>query len=947
MRIISMMFVLLVAAMQAFATGNISGKVSDGKNGEAIIGATIMVKGTTRGTQTDVDGNFNLPIDAGTYTIEIKYIGYQTKEVDDIKVTDNNTVTVNTTITEAKATELQEVVVRSSLKKENISSLYLIQKNSAAISDGISADVIKKSPDRSTGEVLKRVSGTTIQDNKFVIIRGLSDRYNTGMVDNAVLPSTEPNRKAFSFDIIPASMVDNIIITKAATPDLPGDFAGGVINILTKEIPEQNFNTISLGTSYNTVSTFKDFKSGYRSSTDFLGFDDGSRKLPEGNLPSTKAIQSGLSSEQNVNAINQLNNNYTVKERKALPGINLQATSGRVYSLKGSRRIGFIAGVNYAHTETREPNMDRIYNDFTYGDNAYKYSSNLGGLLNIGYSTAKSKIVLKTLYNQIFDDYYLERTGINGTSSKYVKYTAYDLLQKSLFKTSLEGEHRMGVGQSKLGWLVTYNRVTNDQPDQRKLVYSKPMDASNDPSVPMLAEVGTSGKSNNRLYSKLGENIYAANLNYTLPLSFLNKTTIKVGAFGQYRQRDFNARFLGLTLNEIKLDPTEADAIKSRSAETLFGKDLVDKNYYTLVEGTLPSDAYDANSTTAAGYLMLDNKFTDKLRLVWGARVESFNVKLNSFDVTGNPLHVDKTWVDVLPSANLTYSLTDKINLRGSYYKTVARPEFRELAPFAYYDYELSALSYGNPNLERSQIHNADLRFEYYPKGGEILSASVFYKHFNNTLEAIVDATNSQLEISTQNFAAAQNIGAEVEIRKNLGFIAKNSGMFKNLTFYANLAYIKSEVKSSYVDITTNQTIETKRPLTGQSNYVINTSLGYAAMQGKLNFNVLYNRIGPRIYLVGNAKGGNNTLGNVWENPRNVLDGQVSYNLSKRSELRLNAKDILNAKIFMYYDQNRNDKFDNPAIFNKESTNRPTNQDYVLKEFKPGTTFSLTYTYKF
>lgn len=945
MRIISMMFVLLVAAMQAFATGNISGKVSDGRNGEAIIGATIMVKGTTRGTQTDVDGNFNLPIEAGTYTIEIKYIGYQTKEVDDIKVTDNNTVTVNTTITEAKATELQEVVVRSSLKKENISSLYLIQKNSAAISDGISADVIKKSPDRSTGEVLKRVSGTTIQDNKFVIIRGLSDRYNIGMVDNAVLPSTEPNRKAFSFDIIPAGMVDNIIITKAATPDLPGDFAGGVINILTKEIPEQNFNTISLGTSYNTVSTFKDFKSGYRSSTDFLGFDDGSRKLPEGNLPSTKAIQSGLTDQQNINAINQLNNNYSVKERKALPGINLQATSGRAYSLKGSRRIGFIAGLNYVHTETREPNMNRIYDNFSYDDNAYKYSSNLGGLLNIGYTSAKSKLVFKTLYNQIFDDYYMERGGINGSTGSggsYVNYTAYDLLQKSLFKTSLEGDHKIGVGQSKLGWIVTYNRVTNDQPDQRKLVYAKNAD---DPSAPMLAQLSTSGKNNNRLFSKLGENIYSGGLNYSLPLSFLNKTIVKAGVFAQYRERQFDARFLGLTLDELKLSSTEADAIKARPAGSLFDKDLIDKNYYKLVEGTLPSDSYDANSTTAAGYLMLDNKFTDKLRLVWGARVESFNVKLNSYTVSGTPLAVDKTWVDVLPSANLTYSLTNKINLRGSYYKTVARPEFRELAPFAYYDYELSALSYGNPDLERSQIHNADLRFEYYPKGGEIISASVFYKHFNHTLESKVYSVTSQLEISTKNYDAAQNVGAEVEVRKNLGFIAENSKLFNNLTFYTNLAYVKSRVIGYDTSTVTGAITKIDRPLTGQSNYVVNASLGYAAMEGKLNLTVLYNRIGPRLYLVGDMDKSSTLLGNAWELPRNVLDAQISYNLSKRSEIRFNAKDILNAQYQFYYDQNRNNKFDNASI-SKERVLDP-HKDYLLKSYKPGTTFSLTYTYKF
>ena len=275
MRIVYMLLVTLFFSVQAMALGKISGKITDEKTGEPIIGATIIVKGSSEGASTDVDGQFMVSVNEGTYTIVVKYIGYQAKEVSDVRVTNNATTTVNVAITEAKSQELKEVVVRSSIKKENINALYTIQKNSATISDGISADVIKKSPDRSTGEVLKRVSGTTIQDNKFVIVRGLSDRYNVALVDNAILPSTEPNRKAFSFDIIPSAMIDNIIITKAATPDLPGDFAGGAINILTKETPDQNFNTLSLGFNYNTQSTGQQFKSGYRTGTDFLGFDDG------------------------------------------------------------------------------------------------------------------------------------------------------------------------------------------------------------------------------------------------------------------------------------------------------------------------------------------------------------------------------------------------------------------------------------------------------------------------------------------------------------------------------------------------------------------------------------------------------------------------------------------------------------------------------------------------
>ena len=941
MRILTMSFLLLLISLKAFSIGTIAGKITDEKTGDPVIGATIVVKGTPKGAATDVDGNFQIQVDAGTYTIQVNYIGYQTKEIEEVKVANNATASINVAITESKSTQLSEVVVRTTMKKENINSLYTMQKNNASISDGISADVIRKSPDRSTGEVLKRVSGTTIQDNKFVIVRGLSDRYNVGMVDNAVLPSTEPNRKAFSFDIIPANLIDNIIITKTATPDLPGDFAGGVINILTKEIPLENFNTISIGGSYNTASTFKTFKSGYRSSTDFLGFDDGARKLPS-DMPSTKSVVTNTDEATSIASINKLNNNFTVKERKALPGMNLQASLGRSYLTKKNNRFGVVAAINYTHNETREPNLERIYDSYDYTDNGYKYSTNLGAMLNLGYSAGNSKIVLKTLYNQIFDDYFLERTGNNSSINKAIEYYAYDLFQKSLFKTSLEGDHKLGKKQSKINWLVAYNRVNNDQPDQRKVQYGKLLSDQNDPSVPFAAEVGTSGKANNRLFSKLGENIYSANVNYTLPLELLNKTTLKLGLATQYRERTFDARFLGLTLNENfgRTPSDEATIIKQQPVGNLFSQTAIDKGYFDLVETTLPSDAYTANSNTNAGYVMLDNKFNDKFRLVWGVRVESFNIQLDSKNNGGAPVTVDKTWVDVLPSANFTYSLNEKINLRASYYKTVARPEFREMAPFAYYDYELSALSYGNQSLERSQIHNADLRFELYPNAGEIFSASVFYKHFDNTLEQSVYATTSQLEISARNYPSAQNVGAEVEIRKSLSFIAPSSRLAKNLSFYANLAYVKSQVIGNDTSAATGAVTKIDRPLTGQSNYVVNTSLTYTAMEGKLNFNILYNRIGPRIFLVGGEN-----LGNVWEQPRNLLDFQVAYNVSKRSELRFNIKDILNAPYFFYYDQNRNDKYDG-IVKNESGFAEPAN-DYILKRFRPGSTFSLTYTYKF
>ncbi|WPV68183.1 TonB-dependent receptor [Chitinophaga sp. LS1] len=926
--------ILLCAILPSFAfdNGRITGKVTDQKTGEPLIGVTVLIQGTTQGTVTDVTGNYTLNIAPGTYTLEFKYMGYQTKAVTEVIVKGSNATSLPVIMDEPTSKNLAEVVIKGSFKQETINALYTQQKNNAAVSDGISADVIKKSPDRSTGEVLKRVSGTTIQDNKFVIVRGLSDRYNVALVDNANLPSTEPNRKAFSFDIIPANMIDNIVITKSATPELPGDFAGGVINVQTKEIPEQQFFDISLGTGFNTVSTFQPFKTGYKTSTDILGFDNGARQLPSA-FPSTTAIVNNqLSAAQTRAAEKSLNNDYRVRERNGAPAINLQGSWGDHWDTKKHGSLGVIAGVTYSHNETVAKDMIRHYDNFDYTDNVYKYSSNLGAVANVGYTTGKSKLVWRNIYNKIFDDNFLYREGDNIGSSKYINYYAFDLIQKSLFKTSVEGDHQVGQGQSKVNWLLSYNKVTNNQPDQRKVSYGRAID---DASAVMVADIGSVGKANSRLFSDLDENIYIASANYSHPFRFLdNKSLFKAGVLGQYRSRDFHARYIGM-----KLDPTKdgGDVVAQRPISTLFGDDVIDQDFYDLNDITSTADEYRATTLTTAGYAQLDNRLSDKIRIVWGVRVESYTMKLKS-PINNASINLDNNWLDVLPSANITYALNERSNLRGSYYRTVARPELREIAPLAYYDYEMSSLINGNINLKRSQIDNADLRYEIFPAAGEVVSGSVFYKYFNNPIESRVTSSGlSQYDVTPYNYPNAYNVGVEVEVRKKLGFIAPHS-FLDNVTFYANVAYIKSVVS----DNTT--TTAKDRPLSGQSNYVVNTSLGYALPNDKLSFNLLYNRIGQRLYLVGEGGGadGSGRLGNIYESPRNLLDFQANLNVSKRSGFRLNIKDLLNARYQFYYDQNGNNKFDNP-VYQKGSIN--SGEDYLLQQYRPGTSFTLTFTY--
>ncbi len=930
MRNLLSLFLCLLIGSQVLAKGRISGTVTDGTSGETLIGVTVSVKhpgkeSSVMGTTTDIDGKFTFEIAAGGYELEVRYVGYQPKVVTDVTVTDGKTTTLSVALTEPKSTDLSEVVITGSLKKESVNALYTMQKNAMAVSDGISADVIKRSPDRSTGDALKRVSGTTIQDGKFVIIRGLSDRYNTALVDNAILPSTEPNRKAFSFDIIPANMIDNIVITKSGTPDLPGDFAGGVINILTKEVPEENFNNISIGTGYNTVATGKKFQSGYRSGTDFLGFDNGARQLPA-TFPTTAGLSrlDANKPEQSVPYLKALNNDFSVHERKALPAINLQGSLGRIYNLGGNSRFGVTAAVTYNHNESIKKDLKRQYDNYDYRDNVYTYSSNLGALLNLGYYVGKSKFTLKTFYNRIFDDNFLYREGTNYSSSKEIKYYAFDLIQKSLFKTTLNGEHQVGQGQSKLSWLVSYNYITNNQPDQRKISYFE----SATPGE-YVADLGTLGKANNRLFGNLNESIWNGNLNYSIPFKFLEKSSLQIGAFGQYRYRDFANRYLGAVINPMHPDANE---IVQRPIQTLFADDVINGNAYSLLDGTGDGDQYEAKTMTLGGYAMMDNKISENLRVVWGARLESYHIDLS----TATKQEVDQRWLDILPSLNLTYSLNTKSNLRASYFRSVARPELREMANLGYYDYELSANITGNTALKRTLIDNVDLRYEWFMNAGEILSASVFYKNFSNTLESQVYGAGSSYDIRPGNYKRGTNIGIEFELRKRLDFIAKNS-FLKNLTYYVNLAYVKSDVTVDSLYI--RGKMVDSRPLSGQAPFVINTSLAYTSNNGKLNMNVLYNRVGQRLTFIGQDR-----FGIVYEAPRNLLDFQVSYAVTKRSEFRLNVKDILNNPVRFYFDQNGDKKYNGSAFKEGKIIE---GEDWLLQEFRPGSTFSLTYSYKF
>lgn len=919
---------LAVAAsttVYAQSSGKLMGTITNSKTGETITGVTVRILGTSRGGSSDVSGKYSIPaLPAGKYTVEYIYVGYSTKQVTEVEIKANDLTNLDIVLDNSEGQVLDQVVVTGSFKKESIGALYSQQKNSALISDGISSEQIRRSPDKNTSEALRRVSGATIQDNKFVVVRGLGDRYNVSMMDGSVLPSTEANRRAFSFDIVPSNLIDKITISKTATPDLPADFAGGAVQITTKDIPDQNFVSFGLGYGYNTASTFKDFLQTKKNFQNYLGFDDGSSNLAT-NMYTREQVKAGLSGKENRLALKSLPNDLSIENKKALPSQNYQFSLGKVKQFENNNKFGALFSVTYRNSQNVLSNVRREWHQYDFTDNQYRFSNNLGALANFGYTFGKNKITWKNLYNKNYDNTYTSRTGIDLGANFDNRFSAYDILEKSLFKSTVDGEHVLSDKNDKIKWTASWSNIKNDQPNQVKLNYVRPMSAANDPSVPFTANLGTIGKQNTRLFAKLNENIYSGEGSYILPINFLTEqSTLKVGAGGNYRKRTFDARFIGFQFNENAFDNVDdINKFLQTPADQIFSAQNINNNYFRYVEIMMNGDKYEASSVTSFGYAMLDQKFNDKFRVVYGLRVENYNVKIDALNVDNMKMveDVNDTKLDFLPSVNFTYSVTPKSNVRASYYRTLARPELRELASFKFYDFEQLGMITGNPDLKRASINNADLRYEIYPSAGEILSISAFYKQFTDAIEPRRYDVTSTPDIRFGNVPKANLYGAELEVRKKLNFV-NDQPFFRNTTAYLNLAFVHSEVTNP----TDQPYLEQKRPMVGQSPYVINGGLQHTALDSKLNLNILYNRIGKRI-----IQPGGQTFASAWEAPRNVLDFQVGYKVLKnKGEFKLNASDILNNSINVYFD-NKVRNISNETWF----------------KYKPGANYSLSFNYTF
>ncbi len=904
----------------------ISGRVHDASNGSPLLGASIVIENSKMGVRTDVEGNFFINLEVGkTYNLLISNVGYQTKLISDVKPAYGESLPLSVSLERGVAT-LENVIVRTNSRRESIASIYSVQKNSSAISDGISAESIKQSPDRNTGEVLKRVSGTSVQDNKFVIVRGLNERYNTSLLNNSVLPSTEPDKKAFSFDIIPASLVDNVTIYKSPTPDLPGDFAGGAVKVTTKDYPTKSLGELTFVVGYNSLTTFKPFyKQNPPGRFDALGYFDNSRLMPGGYYNNRGAEFINLSDGQKLGITKQFPNNYAYQAAcPSQPNFSLSYTGGNTKILGNGNKFGFIYTLGYTAgrrvtDRTRQEYETYGILDYYYNTAGYDSRTITSALVNLSYSYRKSKIALKTLFNNDFAKTVALRTGknqVNPSAPFSYQSSNTEGNANGIGSAVLEGLH--GLNRSwTIDWNASYSLAWRWQPDQTILAFHT------DPNSPeyylSLSNQNSPDIINaGRVYSYLTENIYGANLNAVKLFNWHGQPQrLKFGTANYFRNRDVEVDALGYASLLAGFGTIRIPETKDVNVNTIFTPAYIDQYQMVVANIGTNSTSYTGTALLNAGYVMLDSKFSDQVKLTWGVRLENYDQELKA---AGKPDIILKN-LDLLPSLLFTYSPNNKTNFRIGASQSVNRPEFRELATYRVYDYENNFIVQGNNNLTRSKNTNADLRYEYFPAPGEIISASLFYKYFDQPIEQ----TNQGNDVlSYANAKNATVYGVEAEFRKSMGFI--KGAFFNNLVLYANGALMRGSVVFD--------TLSYNIPMQGQSPYLFNGGLNYSMDDNSLSFNILYNIIGPRLKF--RAIGGAGK--NIFEQPRNVLDFQVSKKLMhNHMELKLTISDIL-AQPYTWYYKYQPD----PTKLSYDAS-----QDRVVNTYRFGTTVYFAIRYSF
>lgn len=959
-------------------TGTIRGKVSSSDYEEGLAGAIVKIEQDGKlvgGAYADSYGDFVIKIYPGSYTLIAVFVSYVNDTVE-VVVNEGKPLIQNFILTTEP--QMNEVIITAKVNKASDLALDAKKKASVNSVDGVTTDLLARTGDNNVGAAMQRISGVTVEDGKYIVVRGLGDRYSKATINGAVIPNLDPNKNAVQLDIIPTNLIDNILVYKTFTPDLPGDFTGGLVDITTKDYPDKLSINLSAGLGFNPqANLINDFLTYETGSRDWLGFDDGTRAIPSyiTNLPGGVPSRTFDATEEmaQAEAINTASKAFKTgmnpHEKSSFLNQSYQFSIGNQYNVgKNDRPIGFIAGVSYRNSYNAYNGLTQTYDN---PDDQYKIarwknvgtgggasglnleqesvtqsgSQNViwGALAKLSFKPAdKHDFSVNYMHNQSGESQAMMLQGPLPREEEGLIFQQRNLTwqERSMDAIQVEGEHIFGkidydkaskIGPLKADWIVSYIRSTQDEPDLRFFANDFTETGENRTyDIQANAYVLPT-----RYFRSLLEYNQDARLNFELPFKQWSgrNANLKFGGAYTTKDRDFSEQQYRYERGSSA--PTYNGSPESYLADENMGF-LLDqfvirgdtftqikyKNY--LQDVSEDRNQYTATQAIAAYYGMITLPISAKLETTFGARMEKTDATTTSRDSSAALGILDSD--DLLPAFSLKYRMNEKINLRGSYSRTLARPTFREFSSFASFDFGQNAFVIGNDKLQRTLIDNLDLRFEWYPQFGEMVSISGFYKNFTNPIEQVIVAQAANLEFTWVNIPEAIVYGVEFEVRKRLTFISED---LNNFQIGGNVSLIHSQVD---IDPQTYQQIlavdparKATRPLFGQSPYAANAELAYLSPVKGWKSSLSYAVFGPRL----SAVGGINP--DIYEQARGLVNFSVSkdFRLSKENSQKISIRFRANNLLNPYY----------------RFTQTYLDTDYIFQNYQLGRTYSFSISY--
>jgi outer membrane receptor protein involved in Fe transport len=885
------------AAKQTDGTGYIQGAVNAAADDTPVSDARVYVRGAPLETLSDGSGRFRLEVPAGTHQIWVIHPDFSTQSLAKLEVKAGSTTPASVKLSPRSPND--EYLITAPHIEGGIATMIAERREATAVADVIGSEQMARSGASSAASALSRVTGLTIVDGKYVIVRGMGERYSSLLVNRLQVPSPDPARRVVPLDLFPAGILEGVTVQKTYTPDMPGEFGGGVVQLKTRTYPDKFMLNFALGAGGNTQSTFRRRLSYEGGATDFLGFDDGDRALPgiledpRGKILLKGVRGNGYSAEEIETFGRSLPNNWATKKSRTPFDLNISASLGNKYRLRIAD-LGYVLALGYKNESTNTKAIQRtatapdasgnsrVLNDYRL--NRYAQQVSLNGFFDWGVEFSKlHKLKFTSMVLRQTDGDTVYRTGFDEGLSVNTRDTRLGWIERQVVSQQAQGNHTFHrLADFQVDWRYAFSHAVRDEPDRRSYTYTE-----TERGDYVMATAG----GNERLFAKGTDASHEGQLDLTQPFGLWRglKGKAKAGGLAFSRTRDASVRRFSYDVS-LPAFPE----LRTQNPETIF--DLAGPAPAAFREITNSSDSYEASMLLFGGYAMAELPLHKRFDLVAGARLEKANIKVDTFDQfnAGDPIRASLDNLDVLPALNLTYRMPRDFQLRGGYSRTLNRPDFRELSESQYFDIEYNAAFSGNSKLKRARIDNLDARLEWYYTTDEVFSIGAFTKLFDQPIESVQRPSAATL-FSFENAKSAYSYGLELEGRKRFDFISKR---LDPLFFAANLTLIRSRVKIASAEGGDGTALTSEnRPLAAQSPYVLNLQTGWDdSGEGGTGMaaSLLYNVYGRRLRSVATAGTGQD---NLYERPFHSLDFVLSQTLRRGFKLGLRVRNILNSKV--------------------------------------------------